>query len=293
MKHFRSNKKAIFLLTFPALFIFSVVVIYPLLQTFYRSFFEWNGLSQPRYIFLENYKSLLHDDIFYTSLYNGAIFALILTVFQLGIGSVLAFILLENKVFGKKILRTSYFIPVVLSVTVVCQLWLTMYNAQFGLINKIFELLHFTYRQDWLGDTNLSIIAITVVASWQFMGYQFAIIYAGMKTIPEHIYEAAKLDGASKVKTHLKITIPLMAETYRICLIFALIGGLTAYGYMNIMTGGGPGTSTYTLTYQMIRSAFVMNEIGYGSASAVVLILECFVVTLIINRFIARERITY
>lgn len=294
MRSFKHNPTATSLFVLPAIFTFSAIVTYPLISTLWKSFYEWDGITEGTFIGLDNFTKLFRDDLFYTSLRNGIIFAVILTVFQLGLGTVMALTILNSKTFGRNALRRAYFIPVVLSVTVACQLWLSMYNPEYGLINKLFEFAGLSYRQDWLSSMGAtSIIAITMVASWQSMGYQMALIYAGAKSIPEHFYEAAKIDGATTLQTHMKITIPLLAETYKICLIFCINAGLNAFAHMQIMTKGGPGTSTYSLTYMMTRSAFRLDEYGYGCAIAVTLVLQCLFVTLLINRFIARERLTY
>jgi raffinose/stachyose/melibiose transport system permease protein len=293
MSKFLGNKVAILLFTLPALLLYTVIVFYPILQTFYRSLFEWDGLSAGTFIFLDNYKQLFEDHIFYTSLYNGLIFAVIIGIVQIGIGSLLAFAVSEVRFKGRKILRISYFIPVVLSITVVCQLWLSIYNGQYGLINKVFEMLGMTYRQDWLSNEKTAIIAVAFVNAWQYMGYQFALLLAAVKSVPEQYMEAARIDGASKMKAHLKITIPMLAETYKFCLVLAITGGLNAFANMFIMTGGGPGNSTYTLTFLMYRAAFRTGEFGYGSAAAAFLVIECLIVTLVINRLIAREKLSY
>ncbi|ACT01204.1 carbohydrate ABC transporter permease [Paenibacillus sp. JDR-2] len=294
MRTLRSNPLATAIFVLPALIVFTVIVMYPLVQTLFMSLFDWDGVLKAKFVGLNNFNTLIHDDIFYVSLKNGFIFAVILTVFQLVLATVFALILLNPRIKGKNMLRRAYFIPVVLSVTVVCQLWISMYNPQYGMINKLFQALGLSYSQDWLSNLGLSsIIAVTMVAAWQGMGYQFALIYAAAKSLPEHFFEAAKIDGATTFQIHRKITIPLLAETYRICLIFTLNAGLNAFAYMQIMTKGGPGTSTYTLTYMMYRSAFKLDQYGYGCAVAVVVVLQCLFVTFLINKFVARERITY
>ncbi|NMO94905.1 carbohydrate ABC transporter permease [Paenibacillus lemnae] len=293
MNKFLGNKIAITLFIAPALLLFTVLVFWPIVQVFYRSMFEWDGLTEGTFIFLDNYKRMFEDSLFYTSLYNGLIFAVILAVLQISIGTVLALTVSDGLIKGRKILRISYFIPVVLSITVVCQLWLAMYNGEYGLINKIFEALGLSYRQDWLTDSKTAIFAIALVNAWQYMGYHFALLLAAARSIPEQYMEAAKIDGAERWKAHWKVTIPLMAETYKFCLVLAITGGLNAFANMYIMTGGGPGTSTYTLTYMMYRSAFRVGEFGYGSASAAFLVIECLIVTFAINRLIARDRIVY
>jgi raffinose/stachyose/melibiose transport system permease protein len=293
MNKFLGNKTAILLFIMPALLLYTVMVFYPIAQTFFRSMYEWDGLSEGTFIWFDNYTRLFQDSLFFTSVYNGLIFAVIITITQIGIGSILAFAVADTKFKGRKILRISFFIPVVLSITVVCQLWLSIYNGEYGLINKVFELLGLEYKQDWLSSSKSAIIAIAFVNAWQYMGYHFALLLAGVKSVPEQYMEAARIDGATKLQAILKINIPMMAESYKFCLVFAITGGLNAFANMFIMTSGGPGTSTYTLTYLMYRSAFRVGEFGYGSAAAAILVIECLIATLIINRLIARERISY
>ncbi|MHA7965846.1 carbohydrate ABC transporter permease [Paenibacillus sp. CAU 1782] len=293
MNKFLGNKTAILLFILPALLLYSIMVFYPIVQTFFRSLYEWDGLTEGTFIWFDNYKRLFEDRLFFTSVYNGLIFALIITVTQIGIGTVLAFAVADMKFKGRRILRIAFFIPVVLSITVVCQLWLSIYNADYGLINRVFDMLGLSYQQDWLSSSKTAIIAIAFVNAWQYMGYHFALLLAGVKSVPEQYMEAARIDGATKLQAIWKINIPMMAETYKFCLVFAVTGGLNAFANMFIMTSGGPGTSTYTLTYLMYRSAFRVGEFGYGSAAAAILVLECLLATLIINRFIARERLTY
>jgi raffinose/stachyose/melibiose transport system permease protein len=121
------------------------------------------------------------------------------------------------------------------------------------------------------------------------MGYQFALILAGIKSIPSDYYEAARIDGCSNVLAHIKITIPLLAETYKFCLIIALTGGIKAFTEMNILTGGGPNKSTFTLTYMMYNAAFKKSDYGYGLAASSIMVLECMVVMLLIN-FMFRDK---
>ncbi|MBP3966373.1 MULTISPECIES: carbohydrate ABC transporter permease [Paenibacillus] len=293
MRKYLGNKTAILLFILPALLLYTIVVFYPVVQVFYRSLLDWDGLTEGKFIFLDNYTRLFHDRIFRTSVYNGAVFAAVIAVVQIVIGTLLAFAVAEIAMRGRKFVRISVFIPVVLSITVVCQLWLAMYNGEYGLLNKLFEALGLSYRQDWLTDEKTAIFALAAVNAWQYMGYHFALLLAAVKSVPEHYMEAARIDGANKLQAHARITIPLLSETYKFCLVLALTGGLNAFANMFIMTGGGPGTTTYTLTYMMYRSAFRVGEFGYGSASAAFLVMECLVITLLINRLIARDPIVY
>lgn len=288
MKKYMGNKLAILLFVLPALAIFIIFDFFPIIQVFAYSFTDWNGLTTPTFLGLKNYIDLFNDRVFYTSNRNQLIFAVIITLYQMFFATVFAITISDKKMKGRKFLRVAYFIPVILSVTVVCQLWSAILSGQ-GLLNKLFEAFGSDYTQNWLGDRYKAIYVIAFVNAWQWMGYQFALIVAGIKSIPADYYEAAKIDGCSNVKAHMKITIPLLAETYKFCLIISLTGGIKAFTEMNILTGGGPNKSTFTLTYMMYNAAFKKSDYGYGLASASVMVIECMLVMLLIN-FIFREK---
>ncbi|NLK73870.1 MAG: sugar ABC transporter permease [Clostridiales bacterium] len=283
MKKFYSNKLAIFLFTVPALLVFSVMVFYPIIQVFHKSFYDWNGLGPGIFVGPKNYSTLFKDTVFKIANKNALIFAGVITLYQMIFASVFALLVSNEKIKGRHFLRVAYFIPVVLSVTVVCQLWLAIYNADNGLLNRLFQALGISYKQNWLGDRNKAIYAIAFVNAWQWMGYQFALIMAGIKSIPNDYFEAAKIDGATVIKAHAKVTIPLLKPTYRTCLIISLTGGVKAFTEMFVMTKGGPGNATHTLTYIMYKAAFREYRYGYGMAAASILVLECLIVLVVIN----------
>lgn len=293
MKRFFSNKLAISVFTLPALIVFTVMVFYPFIQIFYRSFFEWDGLTAGTFIGIDNYKNLFQDDLFGTSVKNGLIFAAVLVVVQILGATFLMFAMASVNSRWSRFFRTAYFIPVVLSITVVSQLWNSMLEPNNGLINHLFTSLGISYQQSWLTESSSAIFVIALSNAWQNMGYHLALLFAGFKAIPEQFNEAAMIDGCTKRQVHMKITIPMLAETYKLCLVMAVTGGLNAFANMMLMTNGGPGTSTYTLTFMMYRAAFRLNEFGYGCAVAVVIVVQCLVAVTIINRVVAREQLTY
>ncbi len=292
MKKYLGNKLAITLFILPALLIFTVFIFAPIARSFVFSFFDWNGIGKAEFTGLENYIRLFHDKNFLTSNRNQLIFAVFITVYQMVLATIFAITVSNKKVRGRKFFRVAYFIPVVLSVTVVCQLWLSVFNGDNGLLNHIFSAFGLDYQQLWLGDRYKAIYVIAFVNAWQWTGYQFALIVAGIKSISEDYYEAARIDGATNQQAHRKITIPLLAETYKFCLIISITGGIKAFTEIFIMTKGGPGTATYTLTYMMYNAAFRSKEYGYGLACAIVMVLECLVVMVIIN-YLFRDRDEY
>lgn len=293
MKKYLGNKVVILCLIAPVMILFTVMVLYPMGILLVQSFTDWDGLNPSTFTGLKNYRRIFKDPIFYTGLKNGIIFALVQVSIQLPVATFLAFMVKDSGRFEKKFFRISYYIPAVLSITVVSQLWLSMYNAEYGMINKVFEMLGWEYRQNWLGKGDTGIVAIAIVNTWQYTGYQFILLLSAANSIPNDYFEAARIDGCSKFQAHLRVTMPLMQETYKYCLIIAITGGLNAFASMNIMTGGGPGTQTYTLTYMMYRSAFMVGNYGYGCTSAVMLVVQCLLVSIIINKLVARERIVY
>jgi len=283
VKKFYSNKLAIIIFTLPALLIFTVMVFYPITQVFVKSFYDWNGLGSGTFIGFGNYVKLFQDTVFQISNKNAFIFSAFITIFQITLATFFALVVSNKRTKGRKLLRIAYFIPVVLSVTVVCQLWLAVFNADTGLLNALFKAVGINYQQNWLSDRYKAIFVIAFVNAWQWMGYQFALMMAGIKSIPDDYYEAARIDGCTTFQAHRRVTIPLLKETYKICLIISVTGGVKAFTEMFIMTKGGPGNSTYTLTYLMYKAAFREFRYGYGMASASILVLECLAITLLLN----------
>ena len=297
MKRVRQNKVAILLFTMPALTIYTLVVFYPILQTAIQSFYKWDGINPGEFIGLQNYVKLFtRDRAFRTAILNGLLFPTVTVLYQIDFGSVLAFVLSSKRIRGSRFFRSAYFIPSTLSTVIVCKLWLAVLASDpssLGLLNRLFVLFGLSYRQNWLSSGLSGILIMGLVAAWQGIGNTVLILYTAVKSIPEQYYEAALTDGATSFQAHTKITIPLLSETYKMLLILILSGGLRAFEHMYIMTGGGPGNQTTTLTNLMYKSTYLSNNFGYACAVAMTLVLECLLFTLLINRFVARERITY
>lgn len=284
------HKLTILAFILPALTVYVLIVFYPILQTLQRSFYSWDGISAPIFNGIKNYTRMIDDPDFLISLKNGLLFSGVLFVYQIGVGTLLALLLSGSRLKGRRFFKTSFFVPVVLSSTVTAQLWVNIYDQNNGLINKALELLHIPLRQNFLGSFDWGILAIAFVNAWQFMGYTLVLLYAGIRTIPAHLYEAAMIDGANSFTAHRKITIPLLSEVYKICFIFAITGGLKAFAEMFIMTGGGPGNANFTLSIMMYKAAFRLNEYGYGCAISIILVLECLIAMLFINKVFSRNQ---
>ncbi len=281
---FKKNKKWLILFAAPAVVLFCMIIVIPLFQTLYYSFFEWNGIKVLGFRGLDNYKKLFQAREISTSMINSIVYAAFLVIYQVGLGTMFAFILTQAKLKGKLIFRNLYFIPVLLSVSVVSQLWIQIYNADFGLINQLANALHLNWSQNWLNQKWNSLFAVAFVESWKGMGYVMLIIYAGVRNIPEVYNEAACIDGATPLQKFRYITLPLAMPTIRVTIIMCLTNGFRAFDTTYLMTGGGPGIFTYNLTIMMYEAMIGKNDYGYGSAIAVLIVAVCVGLMYLINR---------
>lgn len=285
MRRFFSNKLAIILFTFPALFLTTLFLVYPISQTMIKSLYKWNGLTEGEFILFENYKTLFHDGILYTSLKNGVLFSIVLLILMVGLPLLTTLILMNPYIKERKFLRTSYFVPVVLSTTVACQLFQSIYNPETGLINNLFKAVGIPYAQVWMDSWPSASIAIAAVIAWHFFGYYLLLIYTAVKSVPEEYYEAAEIDGAKRYQAHIHITLPMITETLKYCVILAFTWGFNQFGEVYIMTGGGPGTMTYTLPLFIYREGFKQFNFGYGCSVSMVLLTILLGITVIVNRY--------
>ena len=178
MNKVMADKKAIMIFTLPCLIFFGLIAFYPVFQTVIMSFFDWDGLTTKTFTGLANYIKLFQDRIFWTSFRNSFLVAGVLIVFEVILGTFLTLVLMDKRIQCRKFIRSSLFIPVVLSVTVVCQLWSSILNPEIGLINQIFSALGLDFQQQWLSDKHVAILVVAFVNAWQYMGYQFVIIYS-------------------------------------------------------------------------------------------------------------------
>lgn len=285
MKKILSNKKAIALYIVPTIIIMLVIVIVPIFISVYYSMLDWDGLGKGTFIGLQNYKELVADERFISSVKNSLLYVALSVFIQLPISLVLALIIANIKR-GEKFYRTTYFIPVIISGVVIGQLWQKVYNGDYGLLNAILGSLNLGHlQQDWLGQENTALICAFIPNLWQYVGYHMLIMYAGIKSISPEINEAARIDGASKIQTAFKVTIPLLKPVLEVCVTFSIIGALKIFDLIYVLTGGGPFHTTEVPTIYMYKTIFDSFHYGYGSSISIFIILECFVFTLLLKLF--------
>ena len=239
-----SNKTAIAIFILPTLLLFCAIVLIPIFVSSYYSLLDWDGVGKGTFIGLNNYIDMFNDSRVLNSIKNSLLFAAASIFIQLPISLLLALIL-ASKVKGESFYRTVYFIPVLISTVVIAQLWSKIYNADYGLLNTLLESVGLSnLAQDWLGQKDTALAASFIPTLWQYVGYHMLLMYAGAKSISQEILEAAKIDGASRIRTALSITIPLMKPILKVCLVFSVIGAFKVFDLIYVLTNGGPFFTT-------------------------------------------------
>lgn len=284
---YRRRSVGVFIL--PAFLIYFLIIIIPVFVTIYFGFFKWNGMGAMKFLGVSNFSDIIFKDKdFHKAIINSFYLAGASLFIQLPISFILAVVLARGVKF-EKFFRTVYFIPVVISTMVIGQLFLKLLNADNGLLNIFLRHIGLgKYAMAWVGDEKTAFWATVIPAVWQYIGYHMLIMYAGIKSIPTELYEAARIDGASQLQTTFKITIPLLMPVIKICVTFALIGSLKAFDYIFIITRGGPFHSSEVPATLMYTNLFGKSAYGYGSAQAVFIIVECLVFSLIVNKIFKR-----
>jgi raffinose/stachyose/melibiose transport system permease protein len=278
------KKRSIAVFVLPTLIIYSLIVVAPIFVSAYLGLFKWDGVQAMQFKGLGNYQKLITmDPVFRQSLVNSLILAAASIFIQLPIAFILALIL-SNGVKFEKLFRTVYFIPVILSSMVIAQLWLRIFNADYGLLNSFLKAVGLgKLAQPWMANTSTAFTCTVIPAIWQYVGQYILIMYAGMKAISEELYEAATIDGANGWQTMTRITIPLLSPVIKVCIIFSLTGSFKSFDLVFAMTNGGPFHSTELPSTVMYSNLFSAGAYGYGSAQAVFIVVECLVATLIIQ----------
>lgn len=285
MKKLYGNKLTIFLFILPALLLFGLILVAPLLMSGYYSFFNWNGFGKKEFTGLANYKELFTSDMidFKNALGNSLLSALLSVGVQLPIA--LGFALLIGKGRrGERGFLTVYFIPVLISTVVIGQLWRKIYNPSYGILNVILRAVGLdSLAKIWLGQPETALGAVFVPILWQYVGYHMLLMYAGIKSVPSEYCEAAMIDGAKEGQVNRYIVLPYIKPIMKISTIFAVTGSLKSYDLIYVLTNGGPVNKTEVPSIIMINMLFLRNRYGMGSAIAVLLIVLCFAFALLIG----------
>lgn len=274
----------------PALALLGVFLVYPLIRGIGISFTNWNGYSGASdMVGLANYTRLFTDANFRTSLVNTFIYGFGSTLIQQVLGLALALVL-NGKIRGRGLARAVIYLPALVSPVVMGTMYYLLFSYNNGGLNDIVVAFG-GERVAWLSDAGVGILVIVLVNSLQFVGISMVIYLAGLQAIPAMYHEAASLDGAGPRQRFWHITVPLLQPAFATSVVFNLIGGLKLFDVIKVMTNGGPGYSTNSVSTYISRTYFDSQSAGYASAQGVALFLLIAVFTMALNRFFARGEV--
>jgi raffinose/stachyose/melibiose transport system permease protein len=275
----------------PALALYAFVVLVPTAEGAWFSLTSWDGISPVKeFVGLDNFRALLDDEAARASIRQTVLIAVGITVIQNGVGLLLA-LGVDSAIKSRNILRVFLFAPAVLTPVVIAFLWQYMY-APDGAINSLLAATGLgALEQDWLGNPSLTLWAVVAVVVWQYAGYSMVIFLAGLQSIPAEIYEAAAVDGAGAIRRFWDVIRPLLAPAITINLMLSIIGGLKLFDQVWVMTGGGPGHATETLSTLIYKDAFQFGQFGYSAALALVLTAFVAIVSGAQYRILRRQEI--
>ena len=288
-----SDKKAILIFMFPAFLFFIAIIAAPVIMSAYYSTLDWDGIGKAVFIGFDNFKKLFINNVdgFPLTVRNSFVFLLVSVFIQLPVSLIFALILAKG-IKGEGFFRGAYFVPVIISTVVIGQLWMKIYNPDYGLLNVVLSNIGLdNLAQNWLGDSKTALGATFVPILWQYVGYHMLLMYAAIKSISPDIFEAALIDGSSGISTAFRITIPLITPMLKVSVTFSVIGSLKIFDLIYVLTNGGPAGATEVPSTLMVKTIFMSYKYGYGSAMAVFIILECFLFTALINRLFKKVSI--
>ena len=286
MDKVRNNKLAAVLFLLPGAVLFFCIIIMPVFISGYYSLFDWDGISEKTFIGLKNYVEIFTSKPigFPKSVGNVLLLSALSLLLQLPMSLFLA-ILLSNGMKGERFFLSVFFIPVLISTVVTGQLWMKIYNYEYGLLNLFLRAIGLeNLTKIWLGDTKTALGAVFVAQLWQYRGYNMLLLYAGIKSQSQEVREAARIDGAGSAKMAFYITIPQLKPVLRVCTIFAVVGSLKIFDLIYVLTDGGPVHASEVPSTLMVRMIFFRDRYGLGSSMAIFIIFICFFFAILIGR---------
>ena len=276
------DTRTAYLMLAPFLLFFALFVLYPAAMTVYYSFTSFN-LKEAAWVGLKNYRRLLRDEAFLAALRNTAVFAAY-SIVSLTVLGFLAAAAMNRAMKGVKWMRMLMIFPYATSMTAISMIWLMMFDAQSGFLNKFLRLLGAS-GVEWLFNRDTALGCLIFVNIWKNIGYCMLIFLAGMQSVPVEIYEAATVDGASEGQKLVHVTAPMVRPVTFFVSITTLLESFKTFEQVKLMTGGDPLYSTTTLVHQIYQRGFTEFKMGYAAAMSVVLLLIVLIVTLINVRF--------
>lgn len=291
----RKKERTILTILFllPGLFLYTVFVVWPGLQAFRISWYEWDGIGPSTYVGLGNFLKMASDGLAQKAVINNVYLLTIPTIITLFLALLFAE-LIRGKVKGGDFFQVVFFFPNLLSMVIVGIIWMFIFSPNLGLLNGLLRAVGLDkLAKPWLGIPGLVVPAIGSVMVWMAAGYYMVLLLAAMKNIPLELYESAMLDGANRVQQFWFITVPMVWDVLRVIVTLLFLGAIQQFALVWVMTEGGPNGASEVLGTFMYKNAFRYFNIGYGNAAAVVMFVLVFVFSAVSFRWMSSRSIEY
>jgi raffinose/stachyose/melibiose transport system permease protein len=282
------NGKVISALVVPGLAVMVFALVVPIGFSVYYGLTDWAGFGAFHMIGLDNYREIITSDpVFYRSLLNALILMVVTICIQNPAAFALAAVLAHLPSRLSHALRTVYFVPAVLSLVVITKLWVSIFNPTYGILNKMLHLIGLkSVAISWLSNPHTALGAVLWIILWQGFGWALLFYYTGLMTVPSEIEEAARVDGASWLQTHVRVIIPFMFPIISAVIVIDVISSLKQMEMIFLSTEGGPGQLTQFVSVYLYQKAFIASEYGYGNALSVLFVLVAVALTLVVQRML-------
>ncbi|MCI8660779.1 MAG: sugar ABC transporter permease [Lachnospiraceae bacterium] len=287
MKKKKKQSVAAYLFIAPSFIIYLIFVLIPVVCAIFMSLTNYN-MSRMKFVGFNNYIRLLKDSVFIRSVGNTVVYSLVVVGVNIILGLVLAAILNQVWFRGSGFCRAVFYVPYIISTIAASMIWLYMYDSKVGVINGIFKIFKIP-TQSWLQNEKLALGCLILMGIWQGMGYCLVVYFSALRAIPAYLYEAAEIDGASKIAQFFKISVPMLSSTTFFLLVMCMISSFQVFAQIMVMTGGGPLNSTTMIAHQIYVNSFTNYSMGYATSQAVVLFMIILVLTLVFFKYGNRE----
>ncbi|GHO48391.1 carbohydrate ABC transporter permease [Ktedonospora formicarum] len=274
----------------PSLVLYFVFILFPVVQAIYYSFYRWSGFGPlTDFIGLKNYVTAFQNTTFVAAFVHNIEILVLSLIFQLTLSFILALVI-GKTLPGRAIFRTIFFMPFILSEVIAGYIWMFIYNPNGGLVNVALQhIIPGFQSQEWLGNPNIVLLSIFVAMIWKYFGLHLVLFGAAIQNIPDEIVEAARIDGASIFQVVRYVTLPLLGSTVRLSIFLSALGSLQYFDLIWIMSNGGPVHASETMSTYLYKAGFQSFQLGYGSAVGVIMMLICFVFSILYQRFIMQR----
>ena len=274
-----------YLYILPMIVLSFVLVYYCIIDTVVVSFTDWDGMTDVfHFVALKNYIKMFKDHVFWTSVVNNLIFFVGTVFIQALLGFVLA-VLLKKKLPGSNVFKAIYFMPIAMATSITAIFRIIM-DPTNGALNQFLRAIHLNgFAVNWLGDPKIALVSVIIVNIFQWMGFSMITYYAGLMSLPDDVYEAAKIDGAGFWRTTFSVTLPMLKGTTNVLIILGIVGSLKTFDIVKLLTGGGPGRSTTVMNTYLYEKAFKDFNAGGAASIGVAILIIAMVMSFLQVKF--------